>query len=309
MVFLFMSNFIKSDSSRSNVCFYKGNELVQENIESEGLMRFFYGNSCGRFFRFFLSKKWFSSLVGSYYNTSFSKRSINAFVKKHNIDMSLFEKSEQEYKNFNDFFIRKLKPGVRDIDFSSNSLISPCDSKLLVLGNLQQNTEFFIKDSYFNLGRFFKNDYLAKKFEGGTLLIFRLAPYDYHRFHFPFDCIPGSIVKIDGKYDSVNPIAFKSGYQPLTENKRHLIMLDTDKFGEVAMVPVGAICVGKIVETFKENEKYEKGDEAGYFSFGGSTVVLIFEKGRVSIDSKFIDHSKAGYETQVLFGEKIGKVF
>ena len=157
------------------------------------------------------------------------------------------------------------------------------------------------------MNRFFNDEILAKKYEGGTLLIFRLAPYDYHRFYFPFDCIPGLIVKIKGKYDSVNPIVFKSGYQPITENKRHLIILKTKNFGEVAMVPVGAICVGKIIETFTENQDYDKGDEAGYFSFGGSTVVLAFEKGKVSIDPKFVEHSKAGYETQVLFGERIGQ--
>ncbi|KKP26253.1 MAG: Phosphatidylserine decarboxylase proenzyme [candidate division TM6 bacterium GW2011_GWE2_31_21] len=286
--------------------FYDNEHLVKENVYNGMMNRFIYEKKLGRCFRAILNRAWFSFLTGIYYDSSFSKRSIKNFVSKYNIDMSECEKNIDEFKTFNEFFTRTLKPGSRQIDQTINVLISPADSKLFVIENITKQTKFEIKNLNFDLIKFFKSEELANKFEGGALLVFRLAPYDYHHFHFPFDAKILNMQVINGIYDSVNPVAYKAGYLPLIENERHLTILKSDIFGEVAFVSVGAMCVGKIVENYQENKNYKKGDDAGYFAFGGSTVAMMFKKDQLKIDERFLKHSKEGYETKIRFGERVG---
>ena len=139
-------------------------------------------------------------------------------------------------------------------------------------------------------------------------MIFRLAPPDYHRFHFPFACIPGNPRIITGKLESVNPVVYASGIQPLVENERHVIELKSNVAGDVVMIPVGACFVGKIIETFKAGLPYNKGDEVGYFAFGGSTVVLLFKKNTITLRDDLVRYSALGYETAVKMGEGVAFV-
>ena len=159
----------------------------------------------------------------------------------------------------------------------------------------------------FDLKKFLKDEKLANDFAGGTLIIFRLAPDDYHRFHFPLDCTPTTPIRIKGILESVNPVVYKSGMQVLTENERFLIQLTNTACGTVLMIPVGAMCVGKIKHTFIPNQSYKKGDEAGYFEFGGSTVVLLFQKNTLNPLPNFIQHSQEGYESVIKMGEAVTK--
>jgi phosphatidylserine decarboxylase len=139
------------------------------------------------------------------------------------------------------------------------------------------------------------------------MMIFRLAPPDYHHFHFPCDCTPTKTREFGSDYESVNPVSFKAGFQPLAKNVRHLYILETEKFDRVAMVAVGAMFVGHIVKTFTPEKQYAKGDDAGYFEFGGSTVVLVFKKGTIEPLEQFVKHSEEGIETQVKVGQVVAR--
>ena len=161
---------------------------------------------------------------------------------------------------------------------------------------------FPVKESTFNLTAFLGDAALAHTYEGGTLVLLRLAPWDYHRFHFPASCIPDKARHIKGSYESVNPIAYLCGIQPLTENERHLTLLKTTDFDTVCMVSVGALFVGAIKETYIPQKKYNKGEEAGYFCFGGSTIVLVFKKNVVAINPLYINNSNQGKETPLKMG-------
>ena len=287
--------------------YFSNGKIVKENVEGFRFLNFSYNNIFGRFFRHFMNGKYFAKMVAAWQNSSISKRKIDSFVEKHKIDMNQYEIPEGGYKSFNEFFVRKLKKGMRSIDSDTKSFIAPADSKLFVIPNISQDVEFFVKDKKFNLGKFLKDENLAKEYENGVLMIFRLAPYDYHRYHFPTDCIPGKTKIIHGLLESVNPIVYRSGYQPLLENERHMTVLKTDKFNDVVAISVGAMLVGKINETHIPDKEYKKGDEMGFFEFGGSTLVLLFKKGVITPKKEFVENSAKNLETEVKMGQAVAE--
>lgn len=298
---------MSSNMLHANEVFYFNdqNKLVKEQVELRSSLSFLYSNRVGKFVRPYFNRRYICSMLGWYQDSRLSKRAIKPFVKKHKIAMTDFIIPEGGYTSFNDFFIRKLKAGARTIDTNQNVIASPADCKLFIIDNITNESEFFVKETKFNLEKFLNNKELAEQFQHGTLMIMRLAPYDYHRYHFPVDCVPAAHKLINGVFESVNPLVYKAGVQPLTENERHLIMLKTDHFGDVAMMPVGALFVGRIIQTYLPNSPVKKGDEAGYFAFGGSTVVLLFKKGTVKPLARFIQNSAQGFETAVLVGQPL----
>ncbi len=287
--------------------FYLNNHLVTEKIESESSLRFLYENCIGRYFRRLLRMRWWSKLFGVYKNSRYSKKSIKNFVEKHNIIMTDFERPIEQYHSFNDFFCRKLKPEARPIDPRENTIISPADAKLLVFPKISAEMKFFVKTLPFNLETFLQSKKLATDFNNGIMMIFRLAPYDYHRYHFPIAGNAHTPQEIRGQYESVNPLVYANDVQPLTGNQRYLISLDNTPCGSVLMIPVGAMCAGKIVNTYQANQHQEKGQEAGYFAFGGSTVVLLFKQDTIRLLDTFITHSQEGFETAIKMGEVIAE--
>jgi phosphatidylserine decarboxylase len=272
------------------------------------MLKFLYKNFIGRHIRLPFTLLFFSKMGGSFADSKLSRYFIKSFIKHNKIDMSDYVVPDRGYKTFNEFFYRKLKPGKRVIDQDPCSIISPADSKLLVIPEINTRAHFFIKSCKFNLEKFLQDQDLASEFARGTLLLFRLAPENYHRFHFPFDCVTSAQKVIKGKFESVNPIVYESGVQPLTENERHLIILDSEKFGRVLFVPVGAMLVGKVIETYDPNEYHKKGDEVGYFAFGGSSIVMLFQKGVITPSETFIQNSLHDRETSIKIGQVVAKV-
>jgi phosphatidylserine decarboxylase len=269
------------------------------------LLTFLYTNRLGKCIRPFITRRYIGQLYALYQNSSLSKHLIKPFIKKYNIIIDEYEKPAEKYQSFNDFFTRKLKPGRRLINQDPRLITSPADSKVLVFPALSSENIFFIKKLPFNLATFLADTSLAVEYEQGSLMIFRLAPEDYHRFHFPTACLPAGHRIISGRFDSVNPLVYKSGKQPLITNKRHLISLKTPYFDTVLMVAVGALLVGKIIETYTPHKPANKGDETGYFAFGGSTVTLLFKPGKVTMRRDLIQNSLAGIETAVKMGEAV----
>ncbi|MEG0068797.1 phosphatidylserine decarboxylase [Cetobacterium sp.] len=285
----------------------KSKELKTENPPGEGFLKFLYYSPFGQLpLNLVVRKKFLTEFYGKKMSEKSSVSKIAPFVTENNIDMTESKKNIDEFTSFNDFFIRELKPEARVIAKGDDVLVSPADGKILIFSDLKETTEFFLKGDQFTLGEFLKDENEAKKFEGGTLMIIRLAPVDYHRFHFPADGVISSSKLIDGYYYSVSPYAIKKNFRIYCENKREVSILKTEKFGDIVLSEIGATMVGGITQTYKPESFVKKGDEKGFFFFGGSSCVLLFEKDKVVFDEDLLENSKKGIETKVYMGEKIG---
>lgn len=283
----------------------KNGEIKEEKVMGEGALKFLYYNPFGSLLlNTIIKRKFVSKIYGFKMNKTKSKNKIADFVREMSIDMNEYARDINEYENFNDFFSRELKEGARIIDFSENSLVSPADGKILAYESINEKDKFFIKGSDFTLEEFFMDKELAQKYEGGTFVIVRLAPADYHRFHFPADGEIGETKRIKGYYYSVSTHAIKKNFRIFCENKREYSILKTKKFGDIALMDVGATMVGSIVQTYKEHSRVKKGDEKGYFLFGGSTCILVFEKDKIKIDEDILENTKNKIETRIYMGEK-----
>ncbi len=267
-------------------------------------LRFLYETVFGRIVLKILTRPFVSKIVGAYMNSRRSAKMIGGFVKKQNIDMSIYE--NKEFISYNDFFTRKLKQGKRPVDMNEASLISPCDSKLTVYP-IGEGSLFYIKESVYSVSDLLGGNAKASEFDGGLCLIFRLAVDDYHRYCYFDTGTKGKNVFVGGELHTVNPIALNR-YNIYKRNCREYTFLQTDNFGECAQIEVGAMMVGKIKNLHQEHS-FKRGEEKGLFEFGGSTVILLIKKDRAVIDDDIILNSKNFTETVVKFGEKIGVKF
>lgn len=260
-----------------------------------------YGSVLGRMLLKPLTAPALSRFVGFLLSTGASRILIGPFVRSHNIQMDQFEPGP--YSSYNAFFSRKLLPGARPVDPCPDHLISPCDSKLTALP-VTGDLRFRLKHTEYTLPALIKDEALAREYRGGTLLIFRLTVDDYHRYCYVSDGEAGEIRAIPGILHTVNPIA-NDHYPIYKENAREYTVLRTQAFGEILMMEVGALLVGKIVN-HPGPRRVVRGQEKGYFQFGGSTVILLLKAGAVKIDGDILENSKAGIETVVRMGERIG---
>lgn len=276
-----------------------------ESPPAEGLLKFLYDNPFGKVTMLPLAKrKFFSATIGKKMNRSKSVKKINEFVETMNIDMSESQKQIGEFKTFNDFFYRKLKPGARVID---KGFVSPGDGRLLAFENVSDVNKFFIKGREFTLPEFLGDADLAEKHKNDSMFILRLAPNDYHRFHFPYQGTPNKAHQIKGDYFSVSPYALVNNFTKVfCENKREIVKLSTQDKGEVLLIPVGATLVGTIIETYSPDDSIIAGDEMGYFAFGGSTVVVFVDKSKIQINTDLLLNTQNHLETLVKMGEQIG---
>ena len=215
-------------------------------------------------------------------------------------------RSYDQYSSFNDFFIRTLKPNARVIPKNNNILISPCDGKISAYENIDLDGLIQIKGYTYSLKELVQDNEIYNLYKGGTCLIFRLCPTDYHRFHFIDDGVCSDTTKIKGHYYSVNPIALKNVKKLFCQNKREWSIFHSDNFDDVLYMEVGATCVGSIIQNYIPGSKVTRGSEKGYFKFGGSTVILFFKKDVVKIQDDLLNQTQLGFETSVLMGEKIG---
>jgi len=285
----------------------KNNKYEIEKIAGDKYLNWIYSSPIGMsLLEIIIKKKFFSKAYGYFCDSKASRKKINTFINDFNIDASMFEKKVNEFKSFNDFFTRKLKKQFRPIDIDSGSVISPGDGKLIAYENIKLNKIVHIKGGIYKLNELINNKDIAKEFSGGTCLILRLCPTDYHRYHFIDSGICTETLKISGDYYSVNPIALGKVPEIFCRNERKWSVFDTDNFGRALYIEVGATCVGSIIQTYKPKISVTKGDEKGYFKFGGSTIIMMFQKDKIKIDSDIIYQTQKGFETKVVMGEKIG---
>lgn len=278
-------------------------QIKTEKTMAGTLLYWLYNNPLGELsLQALVKRKIVTDIYGTYMHSSWSVHKIDPFIQKYNIDTSQFEM--KHFASFNGFFIRKLKPGARKIDTAHQAVIAPVDGKCLVYPNLE-STDFLVKGTRFQVQSFLLNDTLSKKYQNGSLLLFRLAPTDYHRYHFPLSGKLSPTHKISGYYYSVNPIALIEDSHIFLENKRQYQIIHNPVFGDVIMAEIGATMVGSMVSTY-QGKTALKGKEEGYFQFGGSTVILLFEKGKIHIDDDLVRNSESHLETSVKMGQEVG---
>lgn len=248
----------------------------------------------------------FSKIYGMFQKSKWSQRKVIPFIAKYRIDATEFARPADEFRSFNDFFIRKLKKEARPIDSDPKRAILPADGRYLVFPKISRSDSFKIKGQHFSLSKLLRNETLASRYEGGVMVIARLCPVDYHRFHFPVEGIPCPSKKIRGPLFSVNPIALKKKISYLRQNKRQITEIESDYFGKVLFIEVGATYVGTIKQTYAPHKFYCKGDEKGYFEFGGSCLILLFMPGKLVLDHDLISASSQGIEVLGRMGQSLG---
>lgn len=289
--------------------------IKTEEIYGERWLRFAYEFSVGRFFVWLLARrKFFSTYYGWKMNRRYSALQILPFITKYNIDVDEFAKSPFDYKTFNEFFYRALKPEARPIAAGDRVATFPADARHLILPDVETSPGFYVKGATFKLEELFhdpaapdQSAELAKQFAGGSAVISRLCPTDYHRFHFPVSGVPGEPHVIKGHLYSVSPVALRHYLRYLVQNKRAVTKVESSEFGTVAMIEIGATNVGTIRQTFVPGRVAKKGDEKGFFMFGGSCVVTLFQKGKLRFDADLIDASRPHLEVYARMGERMGE--
>ena len=230
---------------------------------------------------------------------------IRSFIKKYGISLRGVEKPLSHYTTLQEFFQRKLKPSARPISspLSAKVMVSPADCRITVFETVSLAHVIRIKGSAFDISHLFPG---GEKYENASLVLCRLAPHDYHRFHFPISGYYTQTEHIPGTYLSVQPELIKSTHNILTENRRAYTKLRTKDFGTIAYITVGATCVGSIVITTKSNRRVKKGEEYGTFAFGGSTIVLLIPKGKIMFSEDLVKKSMIGMETLIRMGDVLG---
>ncbi len=285
---------------------YRGETCV-EKVYGDKALRWTYGTLGGRISLNVLVKRaLFSRWYGWKMDRPGTRKKIAPFIENYDLDATEFLRDVDDFANFNEFFFRELKPLARPIDSDASSVVFPADGRHLCVPDLSRSDGLFVKGEMLDLATLLGNNDLADRYAHGSLLLSRLCPIDYHRFHFPVAGVPSETRLIDGPLYSVNPIALRQNIQILATNKRTLTELKTESLGTVLLMEIGATCVGSICQTFREGAWVEKGSEKGYFRFGGSSTITIFEPGRIRFDQDLIENSQQNRELYARIGDHMG---
>lgn len=283
--------------------------VEEENVYGEAWLRLTYSNPLGKLALHTLVKRaLFSHWCGSRMNTPASRKKIQPFIEKYGIPTEEIADPLDNFPHFNAFFARKLTPEARPIAEADDAVVFPADARHMLIPNIAEAKDLYIKGQTFDLPALLQHAELSERFSEGAALISRLCPVDYHRFHFPLAGTPSHSTRLPGFYYSVNPVALKSVPGVLWKNVRTLCLLDTPQCGEVILLEVGATCVGSIVQTYRANQPIAKGAEKGYFLFGGSTTITLFQKNRIRFAEDLIHASAQGQELYAHMGDTLGNV-
>lgn len=275
--------------------------LVNTYDGQGAMIRFLYEKPLGQQLLKLLIRPGVSKAAGWCLSRGPSRLFVGPFVRKNRLDLTDYP--ERKYKSFNDFFTREIYPGRRPVDQDASHLIAPCDSKLTAIP-ITPEARFSVKGVEYTLESLLRDQGLSDRYQGGMLLLFRLSVDDYHRYCYVADGIKSENVRIPGVFHTVSPHAAEK--LPIyRENTREYSLLETRQFGTVLMMEVGALLVGKI-QNHHQAAEVRRGQEKGLFQFGGSTVLLLLEPGRVRLDADILKNSEGGEETIVKMGERIG---
>lgn len=281
--------------------------IETEQVYGEAFLRWAYGTPLGRATLHTLVKRpFFSKFYGWRMDRPGSAARIAPFIRDYGMNVEDFADDPATFKSFNEFFYRKLKPSARPIDSDPNSVVFPADGRHLGFQRASAIESFFVKGQCFDLAALLGSKDLAADYADGPLVLSRLCPVDYHRFHFPVAGVPSPTKVINGPLFSVSPLALRENLNYLWENKRTLTRLETVRFGNVLVLEIGATCVGSIHQTYTPNKLVEKGAEKGYFAFGGSSTITVFEPGRIKLCEDLLENSSRQRELYSLMGSRMG---
>lgn len=285
-----------------------------ERVYGEKWLRWANDTTTGRWLvAALLRRAFFSRFYGWRMNKRVSSLRVLPFVIDYGLKADEFAKPAWEFRNFNEFFTRALKPEARPIAAGDEVAVLPADGRHLAFPEVDSADGFYAKGASFSLAELLgEGDMAVEKreleplFAGGSLLISRLCPVDYHRFHFPVSGVPGEARLINGWLHSVSPIALRQNIRYLVQNKRMLTLIESPQFGRVAMLEIGATCVGTIKQLYPAGLPVAKGDEKGLFKFGGSCVVTLFQRGRIRLEPDLVEHSAQHREVYARMGDRLG---
>lgn len=280
----------------------RNGNLIEKETSQDRFLKGLYTKAIGRVCVRILITRPITLLCGFFLNIRPSTLFIKKFIKTNNIDMSEYE--EKKYTSYNDFFTRKIKRENRTIASDENTLISPSDGNATVT-QIADDTVFNIKNTQYTLAELLKDNQLAEDFCGGLCYVIRLTVDNYHRYCYACDGVKGKNVHIKGVLHTVNPVAAE--HAPIyKENSREYTVIDSENFGKILQMEVGALVVGKISNHHKDECTVKKGEEKGFFEFGGSTIILLTQKDKIKSSPDILANSGEDCETIVKMGEEIG---
>ncbi len=295
--------------------FNRGKKQMEiEKVYGDGMVKFAYGHPIGRLLGPVIASKLLSNLYGKAQDCAISAKKVPPFIKNFNIPIAQYKKGsrqtnpiETSYASFNEFFIREFQDGQRLFTPNANEMAAFAEARYFAHASMTDQLEIPVKGAMLRAVDLIADPIQAKDFIEGPLMIARLCPVDYHRYHYPDHGHTLRSFPIAGNLHSVNPLALKYRQDIFIKNERRVSILQTENFGKLAYIEVGATCVGKIVQSFDESKPFKKGDEKGYFLFGGSTVVLCGEKGKWSPSSDMLANTQKGVETYIQLGDVVAQ--
>ena len=243
----------------------------------------------------------FSKVGGAFLDCGISRHLVPWFLRSHAIDMREYRR--KRYVSYNDFFTRRLAKGARRVEQSPEALVSPCDSRLTVY-KIDDECDFKIKHTRYTVESLLRDGAMAKKYAGGYVWVFRLCVEDYHRYIYADSGKVSGHRRIPGVLHTVNPVA-NDHFPIYKENTREYCILESEVYGDMIQMEVGALLVGRI-RNHSRGEAVRRGWEKGRFEFGGSTVILLTKKGAAAPDRDILMNSRRGWETKVRLGERVG---
>ncbi len=284
--------------------------IEEEAVYGERFLRWAYETTAGRAaLHAFVKRPFFSKWYGWRMSSPASRSKIAPFIRQYGLEPGEFLDSPGEFTSFNEFFARRLRDEARPIHPDEKTAVLPADARHLCLPDVNAADHFFVKGQRFDLAALLGGDSrLASRFQHGSLLFSRLCPVDYHRFHFPLDGTPSTPRLLNGPLFSVSPLALRRNLAYLWHNKRVLTLHETQAAGTIAILEIGATCVGSIHQTHTPDTPAAKGSEKGYFAFGGSCVITLFEKGAITFADDLVEHSAAARETLAHMGTPMGRL-
>ncbi len=307
----FMEDIVKkmdAPPNRDAITFFNRytGKIEQEEIYGEPFLRWTYETTPGQIALAVAAKRvWFSKWYGWRMDRAASRTKVLPFIETYKLDPNEFQDPPDSFRTFNEFFYRKLNSAARPIDSDPDSVVFPADGRHLAIADISKTDGFWVKGQKMDLARLLGSRELADRYATGSMLISRLCPVDYHRYHFPVSGVASESRLIPGSLSSVNPIALRKRLAILWENKRVVTEIQTESHGTVLMIEVGAACVGGIHQTFTPGA-VQKGDDKGYFTFGGSMTMVLMEPERVHFSDDLLKHSSQQREVYARMGDVAG---